>query len=293
MDDIVTPPDAYPPDLRPPDLAKADRATIERAIRNRVQTLYLGDGVMLARVLGQHKMFLHTNDRGFACHLAMDGYWEIWVTQFFARTLKPGMVAVDVGANYGYYTLLFGDAVTASGKVLAVEPNPRAAALLRETILLNGMAGHVTAAQVALGPPGSSEGRLFVPAGEPKNARVAERDVFGAGETMTVPVTTLDTITGDFSRVDMVKIDAEGAEIGIFAGMRDVIRKHHPSLVLEFNASRYADPSGFLDGLLAAYPLVFVVGYGGMAEPISREAVLTDRFGEDRMLYFPRDPAEL
>jgi hypothetical protein len=110
---------------------------------------------------------------------------------------------------------------------------------------------------------------------------------------MTVPVTTLDTITGDFSCVDMVKIDAEGAEIGIFAGMRDVIRKHHPSLVLEFNASRYADPSGFLDGLLAAYPLVFVVGYGGMAEPISREAVLTDRFGEDRMLYFPRDPAEL
>jgi len=89
---------------------------------------------MLARVLGRYKMFLHTSDRGFACHVAMDGFWEIWVTQFFARTLRAGMVAIDIGANYGYYTLLFGAAVTSSGRVLAFEPNPRAASLLRESV---------------------------------------------------------------------------------------------------------------------------------------------------------------
>ena len=211
--------DVYPADLTSVDLATADRPTAERAIRNRVQTLYLGDGVMLARILGRHKIFLHTSDRGFACHVAMDGFWEFWVTQFFARTLKPGMVAVDVGANYGYYTLLFGEMVTASGRVLAVEPNPRAAALLRETVLLNGIAGHTSVIQAALGPPGLSEARLFVPKGEPKNAQLVGPEGAEHGETVVVPVTTLDALTADFDRVDLVKIDAEGAEIGIVAGM--------------------------------------------------------------------------
>src|ERR1700712_1653814 len=187
-----TPEDVYPIDLMPWDLAHADRATVERAIRSRVQTLYLGGGRMLARVLGRHKMFLHTSDRGFACHVAMDGFWEIWLTQFLARMLKPGMVAIDVGANYGYYTLLFAEAVTASGLVLAVEPNPAAAGSLKETVLLNGFAGHTRVLQSALGPPGMSQHHLFVPFGEPKNALLVEHNDHSEGDTICVPVTTLD-----------------------------------------------------------------------------------------------------
>ena len=283
--------DIYVRDIYVADLATADRITAEGAIRNRVQTLYLGEGVMLARVLGRHKMFLHTSDRGFACHVAMDGFWEIWVTQFFARTLKPGMVAVDIGANYGYYTLLFGDAVTHSGRVLAVEPNPRAASLLRETVLLNGIAGHTNVVEAALGPPGLSESRLFVPSREPKNAHLVDHDNLSDGETMAVAVTTLDELTADFARVDLVKIDAEGAEIGIVAGMQEVIRRHRPELVLEFNAGRYADARGFLEGLLALYGQVFVVGFNGTAEPIAPETILTTQIGEDWILYFPHDSA--
>ena len=245
--------------------------------------------MMLARVLGRHKIFLHTSDRGFACHVAMDGFWEIWVTQFFARLLKPGMVAVDVGANYGYYTLLFGEAVTGSGRVLAVEPNPRAVSLLRETVLLNGHAGHTSVVEAALGPPGLSESRLFVPSSEPKNALLVDDDSQRGGETVAVAVTTLDALTADFARVDFVKIDAEGAEIGIVAGMQEVIRRHRPELVLEFNAARYADARGFLEGLLALYGQVFVIGFNGTAEPVDPETILATLIGEDWMLYFPHD----
>jgi FkbM family methyltransferase len=281
--------DGYPPNLSSADLASGDRGTVERAIRERVQTLYLGDGVMLARVLGRHKMFLHTSDRGFACNVAMDGFWESWITQFFARTLKPGMVAVDVGANYGYYTLLFGDAVTASGRVVAVEPNPRAASLLRESVLLNGMATRTNVHEVAAGPPGLTESRLFVPSGEPKNAQLVDRDSYPGGDVVVVPVATLDALTADFARVDLVKIDAEGAEVGIIAGMQEVIRRHHPALVLEFNAARYADAGGFLERLLALYGQVCVVGFDGRAEPVRPETVLTTQVGEDWILYFKHD----
>jgi FkbM family methyltransferase len=286
-----TPRDGYSVNLVSADLASADRATMERAIRDRVQTLYLGDGVMLARVLGRHKMFLHTSDRGFACHVAMDGFWESWITQFFARTLKPGMVAVDVGANYGYYTLLFGEAVTASGHVLAIEPNPRAAHLMRESVLLNGMAGRTRVHEVAVGAPGVTESRLFVPSGEPKNAQLVEHAAYPGGDVVTVAVTTLDALTADFERVDLVKIDAEGAEVGILAGMQAMIRRHRPDLALEFNAARYANARDFLDGLVALYGQVCVVGFDGRAVPVRPETVLTTQVGEDWILYFRHDGA--
>jgi FkbM family methyltransferase len=285
------PRDGYPLNLGSADLANADRATVERAIRGRVQTLYLGDGVMLARVLGRHKMFLHTSDRGFGCHVAMDGFWESWITQFFARTLKPGMVAVDVGANYGYYTLLFGEAVSSSGRVVAIEPNPRAARLLRESVLLNGMATWTRVHEVAAGPPGLTESRLFVPSGEPKNAQLVEHDSYSGGDVVAVAVTTLDALTADLPRVDLVKIDAEGAEVGIVAGMQAVIRRYRPDLVLEFNAARYANAHGFLEGLLALYGQVCVVGFDGRPVPVRPETVLTTQVGEDWILYFQHDSA--
>src|SRR5882672_5557832 len=119
-------------DLYPHHLATWSRPLLERAIRRRVQTAYLGDGLVLARILGRHKIFLRSSDRGFACHVMLDGFWEMWLTQFLAHRVKPGMTVIDVGANFGYYTLLLGDAVGEAGRVIAAEPNPDAASLLQE-----------------------------------------------------------------------------------------------------------------------------------------------------------------
>ena len=118
-------------DLYPHHLATQPRQRLEAAIRRRVQTAYLGEGVVLARILGRQKIFLRSADRGFACHLMLDGFWEIWLTQYLAGCVRPGMTVIDVGANYGYYTLLLADAVGEAGHVIAVEPNPDAVAEFR------------------------------------------------------------------------------------------------------------------------------------------------------------------
>src|SRR5262249_7878864 len=114
------------PLISPLEFASTDRFVLENRCRALTNPVYLGRHTALCRVLGLFKISLDTNDTGFASHVLLDGFWEMWLTIFFARQVKPGMTVIDVGANFGYYTLLFGSLVGDEGRVYAVEPNPRA-----------------------------------------------------------------------------------------------------------------------------------------------------------------------
>lgn len=272
-------------DLYPHHLATWSRQRLEAAIRRRVQTAYLGDGIVLARVLGRHKIFLRTSDRGFACHLMLDGFWEMWLTQYLASWVRPGMTVVDVGANYGYYTLLLADAVGEAGHVIAVEPNPDAVSLLSESVLLNGHAGRTRIVPQALGAA-AGQRLLFLPDGEPKNATLVDQADLAGGRTVEVSTVTLDEVARACPKVDLVKIDAEGAEQEIVAGMAGLIARDRPILVLEYNAARYAEPRAFLDRLLAAYGTAEELKFTGEVVPIDIDSV-TDRSNcHDRLLLF-------
>lgn len=272
-------------DLYPHHLANWPRALLENAIRRRVQTAYLGDGLVLARILGRHKMFLRSSDRGFACHVMLDGFWEMWLTQFLARHVKSGMTVVDVGANFGYFTLLLGDLVGKAGHVVAVEPNPDAASLLQESVLLNGHRTRTTVVPHALGAR-AGRGWLYAPHGEPKNATLVATEKIQGGQTIEVSTFTLDEVALPCGKVDLVKIDAEGGELGIVAGMRQLIARDHPVIVLEFNAARYADPQSFLDELLASYGTARELTLDGTLLPLDAAAVLDQTNLEDRILLF-------
>jgi FkbM family methyltransferase len=272
-------------DLYPDHLASWPRPKLEDAIRQSVQTAYLGDGLVLSRILGRHKIFLRSTDRGFACHVMLDGFWEMWLTQFLARHVKPGMTVVDVGANFGYYTLLLGDAVGEGGHVIAVEPNPDAAALLQETVLLNGHGQRTRVVPHALGATGG-RGWLYSPHGEPKNSSLVAREGLPGGRTIDIAILTLDEVALPSKKVDLVKIDAEGGEIGIVIGMRQLIARDRPMITLEFNPARYADPQGFLDELLASYGTAQELSLDGALLPLDRMSVLDKANREDRILIF-------
>ncbi len=152
-------------------LGTMSRENAEREIRSRVQTVPLGDGVILSRVLGSQKMLLRASDRGFSRHVMFDGYWESWLTVFCARTLKPGMMAFDVGANLGYYTLLFADRVGINGKVIAIEPNPSTFALLQETVSLNGYDRNTTLVQAAATDRSKGRSSSSSPSASPRMPR--------------------------------------------------------------------------------------------------------------------------
>jgi FkbM family methyltransferase len=270
--------------LYPTDLATLSRSDIEEFVQRRAQVVNLGDGIILARILTRYKTLLHAFDRGFACHLMMDGFWEIWLTQFFARTIKPGMRVVDVGANYGYYTLLFADIVTQSGHVLAVEPNPDAATLLQQSVRLNGFAGYTDVIEVALGATAEGTAQLVVPQGEPKNAHISSNPT---GPFVSVATTNVDRLAMQFGGFDLIKIDAECSEAAIIDGMQQLMHDRPPALVLEFNARRCVDPAGFIDQLVAVYGALNMIDFDSSVQPVPVDILLNSRIGEDWMLYFP------
>jgi FkbM family methyltransferase len=267
------------------DLGKMSQLQAEVTMRRLSQVAYLGDGVVLARVFGALKMFLRTSDVGFAGHVMLDGFWEWWLTSFIAGWVRPGMTVVDVGANFGYYTILMAELVGPDGRVLAIEPAPQTVALLRKTVELNGYSRRTQIIASALAAePGT--GLLWVPDSEPKNANlVGERDI-PHGVTVDVPVTSLDEITKDGPRIDFVKIDAEGGEVGVVAGMANLIARDRPAIILEYNPKRYEDPKTFLEVLSDVYGNPVQLGYDAKLHPVDMSAILDRGNLEDRLLVF-------
>jgi FkbM family methyltransferase len=266
---------------RAEDLADMSRAEAEQVIRRAVQHVYLGDHTALTRILGYHKFFVDTRDVGFGGHVLLDGFWESWLTLFCLRNVKRDMVAVDVGANMGYYTVLFGNNVGQGGRVIAVEPNPGAVSLLRRSVDINGYTARTHIAECACSDGASSRARLAIPSSEPKNAHVLQDGDLSTLSAIEVACTTLDELCDGHDRVDFVKIDAEGAEERIFAGMSGMLGRHRPMVVIEINVARYADPANFIHRLRSVYGELRYVSYDGHAAAVTEQELLSRNVGQD------------
>ena len=198
------------------------REILESVSRRYCQTARLNDRGVLCRVLSKYIFYADTEDLGLTPHLCLDGFWESWVTLAMARILKPGMHFLDVGANQGYFTLLMADAVEDDGRVLAIEPNPHLLERLKLSLEVNGYLHRTTIVQKAALNTCGELVRLAIPAHRAMDATVNEM-ANGTTERLEVETVTLDDLTRDWSRVDLIKIDAEGAEEKIWQGLREKI----------------------------------------------------------------------
>ncbi|MBW6397171.1 FkbM family methyltransferase [Roseomonas sp. HJA6] len=265
-----------------------NRVVAEALIRARCMVVPVDGTTALCRILGRYKMYVDLRDKGFAPHLMYEGFWEYWLTEFIWRNVKPGQVALDVGANHGYYALLMADLVGPEGQVHAFEPNPRMVQLLRDTAALNGFWQSIRVHPCAVGERAAAAVRFLASVAEPKNGRLlSERDAAGTG-VLEVPIISLDEALP--GRVDFVKIDVEGAEELVWRGMQEVIdRNPEIQIVLEFNASRCSSPLGTLNHIASRFPLR-EIGFDGQVHACAAEELLGR--SEDALLYLSTlDPA--
>ncbi len=154
--------------------------------------------------------------------------------RFLRKFVHPGMRVIDVGANYGLYSLAVAHALGESGRVIAVEPCSETAAHLRETLAINGF-DQVTVVQSALSNR-IGTARLQTGVNSELNSLAADGQ-FGAS-TEEVDLTTLDRLVEKYgcSDIDFIKIDAEGEEERIIAGGKQFLRAQSPLVMYEIKS---------------------------------------------------------
>jgi FkbM family methyltransferase len=164
------------------------------------------------------------------------GEYEPVESAFVRRVLSPGDLAIDIGANHGWFSILMATAVGAEGTVLAVEPLPPMLEALERNLGLNPDL-RVDVERVALGPePGSVELHIF--AGLPHGH--ASAATFGRSDysSYDCQVRTLDAIVAERGGRSpaLIKMDVEGAELGVLQGARDLLAgEDAPLLMFEVN----------------------------------------------------------
>jgi FkbM family methyltransferase len=263
----------------PPHVVSS-RADLEEVSRRRATGVYYGEHRMLCRLLGEYLAFVDTRDLMLGPRLVLDGFWEAWVTLAIARYLQPGMWCVDVGANYGYYTLLMAAACGPEGRVVACEPNPLLARMyLPQNLALNGFCHEVEICSKVISNVDDQVVDFALCNDGNIGGSSLEHLVCGnhCRESIQVPAITLDQLCAAWPRLDLVKIDAEGAEALVWEGMQDTLRRFpQATVVLELHLQR--DPPqtvGFLHEIeRAGYPLRSI-NYDGDIVPVEADTILT------------------
>jgi FkbM family methyltransferase len=260
-----------------PSHALSGRAELEEVSRRRAAGVYYGDHRLLCRLLGDFLAFVDARDLMLGPRLVLDGFWESWVTLAVARHLRPGMWCVDVGANCGYYTLLMALACGGDGRVLACEPNP----LLAETYLpgnlaLNGCREQVEICPKVIGERDQERVDFVLHHGDFATSSLERWAYPHRAEAIQVPMATLDRLCAEWDRLDLVKIDAEGAEALVWEGMQKTLRRFpNAAVVLELHLQR--DPPqtvGLLHEIERAGYQLRSINYEGEIVPTGAGTVL-------------------
>lgn len=160
---------------------------------------------------------------------ALRGVMEPGLVRRLQQLLQPGMTFVDVGANIGVVTLHAAVRVAPNGKVHSFEPAPRTFQILKDNIQVNGLleSGLIELHHAAVADT-EGEAKLSV---YPDDS--GHNTLFGSESDSRIEVSmvTLDSVL-DRKRVDVVKIDAEGAEPLILRGMRNILNANPQIVVL-------------------------------------------------------------
>ena len=177
--------------------------------------------------------------------------------------LPPGGTFVDVGANWGYFTLVGAHAVGAGGRVVALEPDPRVHAELLANVARNGIRT-VTVLPVAASDR-KGEAVLSGYAEADRNRGVSSLVAAPAGDAPSFAVRTapLDDLLDELGvdSVDLVKIDVEGAEELVVRGMaRGLADGRYRRILVELHPGQHPDPARLGETM---YGMMNGAGYRG------------------------------
>jgi len=191
------------------------------------------------------KFYLDPEDTGISVQLALDGIHEPILSNLMRSLVQEGMIIVDVGANIGYFALMEALLVGPTGKVIAFEPYPSSFNFLKYNIKVNNVR-NIIARNFAIG---DSNGRslLYVFKQRNWNSMIPSGREFAS--TIEVDVKILDDELEEESKIDIIRIDAEGYECTIIDGMKKILTHDKPLLIVEVHCTliQFEDIMAFLN----------------------------------------------
>jgi FkbM family methyltransferase len=185
------------------------------------------DQSTLVQTLYRNKYFIDPSDLIMAPQLIVYRQWEPDISRYMIESVGPDTVFVDVGANFGYFSILAASRIGQAGKgrVIAIEPNPKMLRLLRKNAKINW-----SMAPLDIQPFAVSESRGYVRFRVPESAANASmvQPETESDDTFIVETRAIDEITQGQS-VDIMKVDVEGFETFALRGARQTI-KNSPAI---------------------------------------------------------------
>ena len=175
-----------------------------------------------------HKMFLDSKD---SLCLSINGVYEPFETELVKKEIKKGDVVLDLGANIGYYTLIFAKLVGKRGKVFAFEPDPTNFSLLKKNVEINGYK-NVELVQKAVS---NKTGKIKLYLCEDNKGDHRIYNSHDGRQSIEIEAIRLDDYFKNYNgAVDFIKMDIQGAEGGAIQGMFNLLKKNNVKIITEF-----------------------------------------------------------
>jgi FkbM family methyltransferase len=179
----------------------------------------------------QNRQFrVPASDTSLVPHLLAHRCWEPHVLNWLTRTLHPSHVFVDVGANIGYFTVLCAPLVA---RLVAFEPASISYEYCKANVALNGLTN------VDLRPFGLwHEDSTLTIRRDASSLMTAAVAAGNGGTVETIRAVSLDGLIRrglEMPRLDVIKMDIEGAELCALRGMTDTLARCRPAIVMELN----------------------------------------------------------
>lgn len=180
---------------------------------------------------------LHSGDK-LRVDLSSSVGRSIWLRHFYkyekdvektiGDILGKGDVFIDIGANVGYFSVIVSRIVGENGKVYALEAIPKLCGLLSESIAINDIKN----INVLNNAVYSENKKILFHRMKNSAFSYISRDNTSDG-TIEVNAVTLDSLIDKVGKVDVIKIDVEGAEMNVLLGGKNLISRYKPKIIME------------------------------------------------------------
>jgi FkbM family methyltransferase len=195
---------------------------------------------MKTQTFFRRPIYVAMEDDGVSSSIIHTGGWESHIEKYIIENMPVDGVFLDVGANLGFFSLLAADKMQedrSSGRVIAVEANPIVLPYLMASIVESGLEHRIDvipyAASGILGLVQMQENFVNNLGGVPMKEL---SELLPSKNRKVVPTVELDDILVDLTRLDLVKMDIEGAEPKAIEGMSGLLHKFSPDIIMEINA---------------------------------------------------------